>query len=161
MNLKNLLPAIFIVCLLSGQQATAQFNAINTGKLQVYAFVKQGDEPLKKVIVTLYEDVENNGNWVQNQQMRTQANGEFSFILDYNSKYMVEVTKANYITKKISFDTNVYGKTITSQDFYFAVDFVPGSNTPASDIPVGNVFYHTKKNKFDYELNYAKAEAEK
>jgi len=156
--MKKILTAIIALCLLLTQQSTAQFNAFNLSKLEVYAFVRYGDESVRKAVATLYEDVENTGNWMQVQQLKTNLSGEFSFKLDYNSHYMIEVAKANYITKKISFDTNVFGKTITSQDFYFAVDFVPGSS-PASDIPVGNVFYQVEKNKFNYELTGEKAKA--
>lgn len=159
MKLKNILPVFFIICLFSSKQTMAQFNAFNISKLEVYAFVRLGDESVKKATATLYEDAENTGKWTQMQQIKTNINGEFGFKLDYNSKYMIEVAKVNYITKKISFDTNVYGKTITSQDFYFNVDFIPGSNSPANDIPLGNVFYHTQKNIFDYELIGEKAQA--
>lgn len=136
----------------------AQFHAINTGKLEVYASVNQGGEPMSKVIATLYEDVANTGEWKQVQTMKTNTHGEFSFKLDFNSKYRIEMAKANYVTKNIAFDTNVHNSTINSQDFYFNVELAPGSNTPASAIPVGNVFYHKEKKIFDYELNYAKAE---
>lgn len=156
---KNILTSLIALCLLSSQQASAQFNAFNLAKLEVYAFVRLGEESVKKATATLYEDVENTGNWVQVQQVKTTIYGEFGFKLDYNSRYMVEVAKANYITKKITFDTNVYDKTITSQDFYFNVDFVPGSNSAINDIPVGNVYYHQQKNKFDYELTGEKAQA--
>ncbi|MGE0637643.1 MAG: hypothetical protein AB7G44_00380 [Bacteroidia bacterium] len=155
---KNILTALIALCLLSTQQANAQFNAFNVSKLEVYAFVRQGEESIGKAVATLYEDVENTGNWVQVQQMKTNVNGEFGFKLDYNSRYMIEVAKANYITKKITFDTNVYDKTITSQDFYFAVDFVPGTSATES-LPVGNVFYQVEKNKFSYELSGEKAQA--
>lgn len=155
---KNILTALIALCLLSTQQANAQFNAFNLSKLEVYAFVRQGEESVKKATATLYEDVENAGNWVQVQQVKTTIYGEFGFKLDYNSRYMVEVAKANYITKKITFDTNVYDKTITSQDFYFAVDFVPGTSATES-LPVGNVFYQVEKNKFSYELAGEKAQA--
>ncbi len=156
---KNILISLIAFCLLSTQQANAQFNAFNVSKLEVYAFVRQGEESIKKATATLYEDVGNTGNWVQVQQLKTNLYGEFGFKLDYNSKYMIEVAKANYISKKITFDTNVYDKTITSQDFYFNVDFVPGSNSAVNDIPVGNVYYHQQKNKFDYELTGEKAQA--
>lgn len=155
---KNILTALIALCLISTQQVNAQFNAFNVGKLEVYAFVRQGEESIGKAVATLYEDVENTGNWTQVQQMKTNINGEFGFKLDYNSRYMIEVAKANYITKKVSFDTNVFDKTITSQDFYFAVDFVPGTSA-TENLPVGNVFYQVDKNKFGYELSGEKAQA--
>ncbi len=156
----KLLPIALIVSLVAVQQVSAQFSAININKLEVYGFARLGDESVKKAVATLYEDQENNGKWVQVQQMKSNINGEFGFKLDYNSKYVIEIAKANYISKRISFDTNVYGKTIHSLDFYFNVDFIPGVNTANSEIPVGNVFYHVQKNKFDYELNGEKAQAQ-
>lgn len=155
---KYILTSFIAFCLLGTLQTAAQFNAFNVGKLEVYAFVRQGEEPIKKAVATLYEDATNTGNWVQVQQLKTNMDGEFAFKLDYNSKYMVEVAKANYITKKISFDTNVFDKTITSQDFYFAVDFAPGISA-TENLPVGNVFYQVEKDKFGYELAGEKAQA--
>ncbi len=156
---KNILISLIALCLVSTQQTNAQFNAFNVSKLEVYAFVRLGEESVRKATATLYEDAENTCNWVPVQQLKTNLYGEFGFKLDYNSKYMIEVSKANYMSKRITFDTNVYDKTITSQDFYFNVDFVPGSNSAANDIPVGNVYYHQQKNKFDYELTGEKAQA--
>ncbi|MCG3164754.1 MAG: hypothetical protein POELPBGB_00513 [Bacteroidia bacterium] len=158
MNTKTIFSALVILLVTGIQQVSAQFNAFNVGKLEVYAFVRQGEESIGKAVATLYEDVENTGNWVQVQQMKTNVNGEFGFKLDYNSRYMIEIAKANYITKKVTFDTNVFDKTITSQDFYFAVDFVPGTSATES-MPVGNVFYQVEKNKFGYELAGEKAQA--
>jgi hypothetical protein len=157
MNKQKLLSLIGL-CLLISAQTFAQFNAFNVGKLEVYAFVRQGEEAIEKAVATLYEDVENTGNWTEVQHVKTNLNGEFGFKLDYNSKYMIEIAKPNYITKKVTFDTNVFDKTITSQDFYFAVDFVPGISA-TENLPVGNVFYQVEKNKFGYELTGEKAQA--
>jgi len=164
MKKRNLLPAIFTLCLFTAQQASAQFNAINAGKLHIYASVNESIEKtfsIRKAEVTLYEDVEGTCNWTGMEQMKTNAKGEFSFKLDYNSKYMVEISKEGFVSKRITFDTNVAGTTITSQDFYFMVELADGENTAVSDIQVANVFYVVEKKKFDYELNYAKAEAGK
>jgi hypothetical protein len=155
---KHILTSLIAFCLLGTLQTSAQFNAFNVGKLEVYAFVRQGEEPIGKAVATLYEDVENTGTWTEVQHVKTNLSGEFGFKLDYNSKYMIEIAKANYITKKVTFDTNVFDKTITSQDFYFTVDFVPGISA-TENLPVGNVFYQVEKDKFGYELTGEKAQA--
>lgn len=165
MKIKNLLTAITVLSFFVYQQASAQFNAINTGKLQVYASVNKqaGDnlENISKATVTLYEDVEKNCNWNGVQELKTRSNGNFSLNLDYNSKYMIEVEKKGFVTKRITFDTDVFGSTIASQDFYFVVSMVEGQNPATWQMPVANVFYAVDKNKFDYELSYEKAEAGK
>ncbi len=162
MKTKNILPALLVLFAVTAQQASAQFNPINTSKLQIYASVTENTlAQLKKAEVTLYEDVERNCNWQGVERMKTNAMGEFSFKLDYNSKYLVEISKPGYTTKSITFDTNVFGSTITSQDFYFAVDMALSADGKEYQQPVANVFYIVEKKKFDYELNYAKAEAGK
>ncbi len=163
-KIKNLLPAIFVLCLFSAQFVSAQINSINVAKLQIHASVNESIErtfKLKKADVTLYQDAERTGNWTGIEKTKTNARGEFSFKLDYNSKFMVEISKEGFVSKRITFDTNVFGATITSQDFYFMAQLEDGENTATSEIPVANVFYVVEKNKFDYELNYAKAEAGK
>ena len=148
--MKNILTSLIAFCLLGTLQTSAQFNAFNVGKLEVYAFVRQGEESIGKAVATLYEDAGNTGNWTEVQHVKTNLSGEFGF--------KIEIAKANYITKKVTFDTNVFDKTITSQDFYFAVDFVPGISA-TENLPVGNVFYQVEKNKFGYELAGEKAQA--
>ena len=160
MKLKHLTSVIFILCIFS-ISASAQFNAINTGKLQVYASIKEGQEKLKKVDIVLMEDAERNGNWVEVQRLKTPASGEFRLDMDYGSLYQVTISKEGYTTKKVNFDTDVHGETINSLDFYFIADMVPDKGGIAYLKAVATIFYDANKKAFDYDLNNEKADAVK
>jgi len=130
------------------------------GKLVINGNARELQQRLKNVIVILYQDIDKTGKWVEIEKQLTKANGEFGFKLDLNSKYLIEVARGGYTTKKVSFDTDVYQLTNTPEPFDFIVDLVPDRDGLGYLKPVANVFYQVRKKAFDYELDYTKEEQE-
>ncbi|MCG3166906.1 MAG: hypothetical protein POELPBGB_02689 [Bacteroidia bacterium] len=130
------------------------------GKLVINGSAQELQDKLKNVIVILYQDIDKTGNWVELEKQLTKADGKFSFKLDLESKYMIEVARGGYTTKKVTFDTEVYGLTNQPAPFDFIVDLVPDRDGLGYINPVANVFYYAKKQEFDYQLDYSKEELE-
>jgi len=86
---------IFALCfaILISFQAEAQFKFVVSGVISV------DDKKLEGAVVTLYK-----GGSVA-QQVSTSSNGKYSFSLEPNQDYIIQVTKPGHITKKISCST--------------------------------------------------------
>jgi len=130
------------------------------GKLVINGSAQELQDKLKNVIVILYQDIDKTGNWVEVEKQLTKGDGKFSFKLDLEGKYLIEVARGGYTTKKVSFDTEVYQLTTQPAPFDFIVDLVPDRDGLGYLNPVANVFYYAKKKEFDYQLDYSKEELE-
>jgi hypothetical protein len=130
------------------------------GKLVINGSAQELQDKLKNVIIILYQDIDKTGNWVEIEKQLTKSDGKFSFKLDLESKYMIEVARGGYTTKKVTFDTEVYQLTNQPAPFDFIVDLVPDRDGLGYINPVANVFYYAKKQEFDYQLDYSKEELE-
>lgn len=130
------------------------------GKLVINGSAQELQDKLKNVIVILYQDIDKTGNWVEVEKQLTKGDGKFTFKLDLEGKYLIEVARGGYTTKKVSFDTEVYGLTTQPAPFDFIVDLVPDRDGLGYLNPVANVFYYAKKKEFDYQLDYSKEELE-
>lgn len=130
------------------------------GKLVINGTAKELQTRLRNVVVILYQDIEKTGNWVEIEKQLTRSNGEFSFKLDLEGKYMIEVARGGYTTKKVTFDTEVYELTNQPAPFDFEVDMVPDRDGLGYLKPVAEVFYYAKRKEFDYRLDYSKEEME-
>ncbi|MGE3825824.1 MAG: hypothetical protein AB7G44_16495, partial [Bacteroidia bacterium] len=130
------------------------------GKLVINGSAQELQDKLKNVVVILYQDIDKTGNWVEVEKQLTKGDGKFSFKLDLEGKYLIEVARGGYTTKKVSFDTEVYQLTNQPAPFDFIVDLVPDRDGLGYLNPVANVFYYAKKKEFDYQLDYSKEELE-
>lgn len=130
------------------------------GKLVINGSAQELQDKLKNVIVILYQDIDKTGKWVEIEKQLTKGDGKFSFKLDLEGKYMIEVAGGGYTTKKVTFDTEVYALTNQPEPFGFIVDLVPDRDGLGYINPVANVFYYAKKKAFDYQLDYSKEELE-
>ncbi len=118
MKTRKVLPTILLLCLLYFQQALAQGGfatpaKVIEGKLNVRGRVQEGNDRIKSSEVILYHDSDMTGKYIEEQKIFGQKNGEFSFQIDLNSKYLIEINRGGYITKKIAFNTDVFNSTST------------------------------------------------
>lgn len=130
---------------------------ISEYKLTLQGHTKEQAKDLREVLVVLYEDPMHTNSWVEVAKGVSNKKGEFKFELDLYSRYMVEVAKGGFSSKKVTFDTDVYEEGNKKHEFAFIVDMVPDDGFAYLG-PVANVFFHTKKHEFDYELDYSKEE---
>ena len=130
------------------------------GKLVINGSAQELQDKLKNVIIILYQDIDKTGKWVEVEKQLTKGDGKFSFKLDLEGKYMIEVARGGYTTKKVTFDTEVYALTTQPEPFDFIVDLVPDRDGLGYINPVANVFYYARKKQFDYQLDYSKEELE-
>jgi hypothetical protein len=130
------------------------------GKLVINGNAQELQDKLRNVIVILYQDIDKTGKWVELEKQLTKSDGKFSFKLDLEGKYLIEVARGGYTTKKVSFDTEVYSLTNQPAPFDFIVDMIPDRDGLGYINPVANVFYYAKKKEFDYQLDYSKEELE-
>lgn len=126
-------------------------------KLELKGHSKEQAKDLREVLVVLYQDPMHNNSWVEVGKTVSDRKGEFKFELDLYSRYMVEVAKGGFSSKKVTFDTDVYEEGNKKHEFEFIIDMVPDDGFAFLG-PVANVFFHTKKHEFDYELDYSKEE---
>lgn len=126
-------------------------------KLTLEGHTKEQAKDLREVLVVLYQDPMQNNSWVEVAKGVSDRKGEFKFELDLYSRYMVEVAKGGFSSKKVTFDTDVYEEGNKKHSFEFIIDMVPDDGFAFLG-PVANVFFHTKKHEFDYELDYSKEE---
>ncbi len=164
MKPRKVLPAILLLCLVCLQQGFAQGGFATPvkdieGKLNVRVRVQEGNERMKSVEVILYHDSEKLGRYEEVQRITSKKNGEFSFHLDLNSKYLIEINKGGYTTKKLAFNTDVFNSTTTTvPHFDLIVDMLPNRDGLGYLKPVASVFYNVAKKKFDFTTDLTKEE---
>lgn len=86
----------------------------------------------------------------------------FTLELDLNSSYVLSFEKNGFVTKKLSFNTNVPpgGATAGFTPFEFVVSLFKqydGMNTVVFNQPVGMIRYDEKLADFDYDTDYTKS----
>jgi len=131
------------------------------GKLSIHGWVKEMSVSLKDTDVILYQYSAKTGNYIEVKRVKTPIKGEYNFQLDLYSKYMIELSKEDYTTKKIVFDTDVMQLTNTPAPFEFIVDMVRDREGLGYLKPMATVLYQRKSMSFDYQLDYSKEEQEK
>ncbi|MGE3822654.1 MAG: hypothetical protein AB7G44_00385 [Bacteroidia bacterium] len=164
MHSKNLLSALLLFCLVFSQQCFAQTLTNSTkpsvgsvpGKLVIKGSAQELQDKLKSVLVILYQDNDKTGNWVEVERQLSRPDGKFTFQLNLYSKYMIEIARGGYVTKKVEFDTEVYKLTNQPAPFDFIVDMLPDRDGLKYLNPVAKVYYYVKKQEFDYQLDYSK-----
>lgn len=120
--------------------------------LDVTGSVKEGWKGLEGTKLTLYK------NGSVDKSFTTEANGKFKFFFDVNATYMLDVSKAGYVAKKIEFNTTVPGDAPMVWEFDFIVELFQdqsGLNKAIFSNPVAKVHYSPQHNEFDYDLDYS------
>jgi tetratricopeptide (TPR) repeat protein len=108
-------------------------------------------KPASRVTVNLYE-----GN-TKVKTVKTRSDGSFSFKLDMNKDYTVEVTKEGYVHKKIRFITKIPDEELGIWVREFAIGLVEhceGVNYSVLDEPVDVIKYSVRKKDFDSDKTF-------
>lgn len=105
-----------------------------------------------KVTIKLYE-----GNKVISEY-QTKRNGKFVMSLERNKNYTVEFAQVNYITKRISIDTEVNPREAASaKEFKFDVSLIKEQenvNYSNLDFPIALIEFQNSMGQFNYNKTY-------
>ena len=96
-------------------------------------------------------------NSVKIDEKYASKDGRFFFTLELNQRYLVEVTKPYFITKKISFSTSVPPDLKVIYPYKFTINifkYIEGIDYSVLKRPIGHVKYYSEANKFDYDEDY-------
>ncbi len=108
-------------------------------------------KPVSNAVVTLYE-----GN-SKIKSVKTGSGGLFSFKLDMNKDYIVEVAKEGYVAKRIRFITKIPDEVTGSWVREFAVGLVKycdGVNYSVLNDPVDVIQYSLRRQDFDSDKTF-------
>ena len=128
-----------------GQKDKANYVEI-TGVIEDFDY-----KPIAGATVKLYE----NNNQIKSTT--TKSSGEFQFFVDYNSYYIVEVSKPGMVTKKIAYDTQLPEGSEGVWGVGFPISLFegcPGVNTSAMDKPIGLIKYNERKRELEGDEDY-------
>ncbi len=120
--------------------------------IDISGSVKEGWKGLEGAKLTLYKDGR------LDQTIVTPANGKFKFFFQPNATYLLDVSKAGYVAKKIEFNTAIPAEVSMVWDFDFIVELFQdqsGLNKAIFTNPVAKVQYSERHNEFDYDLDYS------
>jgi len=150
---------VFLLCLLliSLNYNYAYLQEIKSGdrstnqKIIIRGVAELDLQPLKGATIVLYE----NGKEIN--IIKTGADGIFSFELEPNKYYIVEVSKEGFVSKKIAFDTKLPTNALGTWINEFSISVVKkcdGVDYSALKDPVDIVRFNDKKRDFDSDKNH-------
>lgn len=119
--------------------------------LQINGIAELNMKPVSNAEVTLYE-----GN-SKVKSIKTGSTGRFSFKLDMNKDYILEVAKDGYVEKKIRFITNIPDEVTGAWVREFAVGLVKhceGVNYSVLKDPVDVIKYSVRRQDFDSDKTF-------
>jgi tetratricopeptide (TPR) repeat protein len=119
--------------------------------LQINGTAELNMKPVSNAVVTLYEE-----NSKVNS-VKTGSSGRFSFKLDMNKDYTVEVSKEGYVSKRIRFITNIPDEVTGIWVREFAVGLVKyceGVNYSVLKDPVDVIKYSVRRQDFDSDKTF-------
>ncbi len=119
--------------------------------LQINGTAELDMKPVSNAIVTLYEDNK------EINSVKTGSGGQFSFKLEMNKDYIVEVSKKGYVSKRIRFITKIPDEETGIWVREFAVGLVKyceGINYTVLDEPVDVIKYSVKRKDFDSDKTF-------
>jgi tetratricopeptide (TPR) repeat protein len=128
---------------INGQQAERFLEARGMAELD--------DKPLANVTATLYEGV------TKVNSMQTGTDGTFSFRLEANKNYIIEVSKNGLVTKKINFNTNLPDEESGKWVSEFGMVMVrpcEGVDYSVLQKPVDIVRFNAKRRSFESDKDY-------
>ncbi len=162
-SLKLILYLLFTFCFTSAYtqfQSPSITKTDSIGYVYITGRVDKNRKPLENASIIIYDG----NNKITN--LRTPSNGKFSFKLEFEKSFNVEITKAGMVIKKFAFDTklpeDVSKKVVFTFDFAVALfpkyDYIDMS---ILEKPLAIIMYQKKYDAFFYEYNYAKSINEK
>jgi tetratricopeptide (TPR) repeat protein len=119
--------------------------------LQINGTAELDMKPVSNAIITLYEDNK------EINSVKTGSGGKFSFKLEMNKDYIVEVSKKGYISKRIRFITKIPDEETGVWVREFAVGLVKyceGINYSVLDEPVDVIKYSVRRKDFDSDKTF-------
>ena len=144
-----LLSTIFILLFISN--SICQENKQPIQKIIIRGVAELDLQPLKGATVVLYE------NNKEINLVKTGSDGLFSFELEPNKFYIVEVSKENYVSKRIAFDTKMPSDVEGTWINEFSISVVKKCDKvdySALKDPVDIVKFNEKKKDFDSDKNH-------
>jgi tetratricopeptide (TPR) repeat protein len=108
-------------------------------------------KPVSNAVITLYEEK------TKINSVKTGSSGRFSFKLDMNMDYTVEVSKEGYVSKRIRFITNIPDDVTGAWVREFAVGLVKyceGVNYSVLNDPVDVIKYSVRRQDFDSDKTF-------
>ena len=119
--------------------------------LEINGTVELNMKPVSRAVITLYE-----GN-SKIKSVKTGSGGRFSFKLDMNKDYTIEVSKEGYVSKKIRFVTKIPDEVTGIWVREFAVGLVKyceGVNYSVLNDPVDVIKYSVRREDFDSDKTF-------
>jgi hypothetical protein len=116
------------------------------------AIADAGDNPwLDSAIVTVYM---NNAVYTTNY---TTKRGKCTFKLSLDRQYLIEISKAGFVSKRFEINTKVPNDKKDVFDFDFDMDIfekVEGLDVTVLDKPIAKVLFDAPNNQFIYDASY-------
>ncbi|NMD01254.1 MAG: hypothetical protein GYA62_16250, partial [Bacteroidales bacterium] len=123
------------------------------GYLKISGQVKSGKSKISNANINLFE----NSNKISSTVSST--NGDFTFNLDYDKLYTIEISATDYASKKVLVDTKIPEKDLIYK-YTFTVELfqkVDGVDYSALNKPVTKIVYNSEADAFDYDLPYTES----
>lgn len=122
--------------------------------LKIKGTVFKEDKKQKDAQITLYDDN------TKVKTVSTDDKGEFTFTLELNKNFTLEITKPGMVTEKVNVSTSIAGKTskTLAWSYGFSVslfDMVEGLNTTVLNDPVKVIKYFVSLDDFESDKPYA------
>ena len=121
--------------------------------LEIIGTAESNMQPLENAKVTLYK----NGN--PERSIHTDSKGEFTFELDVNNEYLIEIEKSGFVSKRIAFNTELPNDVTGRWTMEFAMSLFPGCEGVSTSIlnePVDRIKYSTNKADFISDEAYVR-----
>lgn len=113
------------------------------------------DDKAKGVNIALYDRNENISNYVTNKS------GKFVLDLDRGKYYIIEFSKAGYVTKRILIDTRIGNEDLSPKEQFnfdvFLIKMRPNMDYSLLDFPMAIIQFQHDKEKFDFDQKYTRA----
>ncbi|NSW46386.1 MAG: carboxypeptidase regulatory-like domain-containing protein, partial [Bacteroidales bacterium] len=121
--------------------------------MKISGQVKSGKNKIANATINLFE-----GNAKVNSTI-SNANGDFTFNLNYDKLYTIEIAAAEYASKKVLVDTKIPEKDLIYK-YTFSVELFPkveGVDYSALNKPVTKIIYNPEADAFDYDIPYTES----
>ncbi len=137
--------AVFNLTIISGFAQQSMLEIIGTAETNM--------QPLANAKITLIKD----GSPVRT--VYTQSNGEFSFELEINSEYLIQIEKSGFLPKSIAFNTELPNDVTGRWTMEFAMSLFPGCegvDYSALNDPVDRIKYSANISDFISDEGYVR-----
>lgn len=140
--------SVFVLCLM--------IFTVQAQKLKLKGTVRFNHQDLKGAWVNLY-----NGNELI-QSKKTGKKGKFNFKLPYDHQFTVEISKKEFVTKRLAVNTNTGRKDKSAQRFEFEIDLQKEDvslmlvDDFELDFPFALIRYRGERSGFVYDVGYTK-----